>query len=56
LEQRKTYLSFVLEANPYFIYKLPRKQKPMTPKAEADRMFGLLKSFLTEFTELLEEK
>ena len=32
LEQRKAYLSFALEANPYFIYKLPRKQKPQRLK------------------------
>ena len=56
LEERKSYLKFVLEANPYFIYKLPRKQKPMTPKAEADWMFDLLKSFLAELLELVEEK
>jgi len=56
LEQRKSYLKFVLEANPYFIYKLPRKPKPMAPKAEADWMFGLLRAFLTELLELVDEK
>jgi hypothetical protein len=56
LEERKSNLKFVLEANPYFIYSLPRKQKPMTPKAEADRMFGLLREFLTDMLCLLEEK
>ena len=56
LEQRKNNLKFVLEANPYFVYSLPRKQKPMTPKAEADRMFGLLREFLTDMLQLLEEK
>ena len=55
LEERKSSLKFVLEANPYFIYSLPRKQKPMTPKAEADRMFGLLREFLTDMLQLLEE-
>jgi hypothetical protein len=28
----------------------------MTPKAEADWIFGLLKKFLTELLELVEEK
>ncbi|MBP3567630.1 MAG: transcription-repair coupling factor [Lachnospiraceae bacterium] len=56
LEQRKSYLKFVLGASPYFIYKLPRKQKPMAPKAEADWMFGVLKEFLQDFAGLVEEK
>jgi len=56
LEQRKAYLKFVLEANPYFVFKLPRKTKPMTPKAEADWMLGLLRAFVAELFELLEEK
>jgi transcription-repair coupling factor (superfamily II helicase) len=56
LEQRKSNLKFVLEANPYFVYTLPRKQKPMPPKAEADRMFGLLRELLTDMLQLLEEK
>ena len=56
LEERKGNLKFVFEANPYFVYSLPRKQKPMPPKAEADRMFGLLKEFLTDMLQLLEEK
>ena len=56
LEERKNSLKFVFEANPYFVYSLPRKQKPMPPKAEADRMFGLLKEFLTEMLQLLEDK
>ena len=55
LEQRKAYLRFVLEANPYFVYKLPVKRKPMTPKAEADWIFGLLKDFLNDLLELVEE-
>ena len=56
LEQRKTYLKFVLEANPYFVYQLPKKQKPMTPKAEADWIFGLLREFLQDLSALTEEK
>ena len=54
LEERKSSLKFVFGANPYFVYSLPRKQKPMPPKAEADRMFGFLKEFLTEMLQLLE--
>jgi len=56
LEERKSNLKFVLEANPYFVFSLPRKQKPMPPKAEADRMFGLLREFLNDMLGLLEEK
>jgi len=56
LEQRKAYLKFVLEASPYFIYSLQGKPKPMTLKAEADRMFGLLKEFLKDLGELVEDK
>ena len=56
LEQRKSYLKFVLEASPYFVYSLRGKQKPMTLKAEADRMFGLLKEFLKDLGELVEDK
>ena len=56
LEQRKGYLKFVLQASPYFVYSLPKKQKPMAPKAEADWVFGLLKEFLQELAGLVEEK
>lgn len=55
LEERKAYLKFVLEASPYFIYKLPRKTKPMSPKAEADWMFGLLQEFLTDLLTLVDK-
>ena len=56
LEQRKAYLKFVLEANPYFVYKLPVKRSPMKPKAEADWMFGLLKEFLQDLLSLVDDK
>ncbi|MGN0506270.1 MAG: transcription-repair coupling factor [Lachnospiraceae bacterium] len=52
LERHKNELKFVREAVPYFEYRLPQKKKPMTPKAEADRMFELLRTFLNEFAEL----
>ena len=56
LEERKDYLKFVMEAVPYFIYRLPKKKKPMTPKEEANRLFKLMRDFLTEFETLVEEK
>ena len=56
LEKRKDYLKFVMEAVPYFIYRLPKKKKPMTPKEEANRLFKLMRDFLTEFETLVEEK
>jgi len=54
LEERKEYLKFVMEAVPYFIYRLPKKKKPMTPKEEATQLFRLMKEFLAEFAELKE--
>ena len=56
LEKRTSCLKFVLGANPYFVYKLPAKGKPMKPKEEANRMFGLLKEFLQEMSGLLDDK
>lgn len=54
LEQHKADLKFVMEASPYFIYQMPAKKKPLTPKAEADRMFTLIKQLLAEFAALVE--
>ncbi len=56
LEERKAYLKLVMEAVPYFVYRLPRKKKPMTPKEEANQLFKLLKDFLTEFALLVDEE
>ncbi|MBE5950815.1 MAG: transcription-repair coupling factor [Lachnospiraceae bacterium] len=56
LEERKTYLKFVMEAVPYFVYRLPKKKKPMTLSAEANQLFQLIKDFLTEFSELKEKE
>ncbi len=55
LEERNAYLKFVLEASPYFVYKLPRKTKPMSKKAEADWIFGLLQEFLIELSKLVDK-
>ena len=54
LEQRKAYLKIVMEAVPYFVYRLPKKNKPMSPKEEAARLFKLMREFLEEFGELVE--
>ncbi len=56
LEERKDYLKFVMEAVPYFVYRLPRKKKPMAPKEEANQLFKLLKEFLGEFAALKEKE
>ena len=56
LEERKDHLKFVMEAVPYFIYRLPKKKKPMTPKEEANQLFQLLKEFLAEFAALKENE
>lgn len=54
LEKHRTELKFVRDTVPYFEYRMPPKKKPMTPKAEAERMFELLKQLLSEFLELKE--
>jgi transcription-repair coupling factor (superfamily II helicase) len=56
LEERKTYLKFVMEAVPYFTYRLPKKKTPMTPREEANRLFKLVKEFLEEFAALKENE
>lgn len=56
LEQRKSYLKFVLEATPYFVYRLPKKSKPMAKKAEGDWILGLLREFVGDLLKMVEEK
>lgn len=52
LEQNKKDLKFYAEAVPYFEYRLPKKQKALASRAEADRMLEQLKEFLARFAQL----
>lgn len=56
LEARKDYLTFVMDTEPYFIYRKKGKREPLSSWAEANRLFKQIKAFLEEFMELVEDR